>query len=77
MGKYRQVICPYCKHQYMTHIINDDYEVKISNEGKIMQGWVDKCPMCDHFLYAIDNVLLGVSKEEYHENEIDRSYILR
>ena len=42
-----------------------------------MQGWVDKCPMCDDFLYAIDNVLLGVSKEEYPENEIDRSYILR
>jgi len=61
----------------MTHIINDDYDVKISHEGKIMQGWVDKCPMCDDFLYAIDNVLLGVSKEEYPENEIDRSYILR
>lgn len=37
MGKYRQVICPYCKHQYMTHIINDDYDVKISHDGKIMQ----------------------------------------
>ena len=77
MGKYRQVVCPYCNHQYMTHIIDDNYDVKINHAGKVLQGWADICPMCNRFLYAIDNVLLGVSKDEYPENEIERSCILR
>ena len=77
MGKYRQVICPYCKHQYMTHIIDDNYDVKICHDGEVIQGWVDRCPMCNRFLYAIDNVLLGVAKDEDPENEIEESFILR
>jgi len=77
MGKYRQVICPYCKHQYMTHILDDTYDVKISHNGEILQVWVDRCPMCNRSLYAIDNALLGVSKDEYPESEIERTYVLR
>lgn len=54
----------------MTHIESDDYDIKINHNGKLLQGWVDKCPMCSCFLYAFDNVLLGASEKEYPENEI-------
>lgn len=77
MGKYRQVICPYCKHQYMTHILDNNYDVKICHDGDVLQGWFDVCPMCNRFLYAIDNVLLGVAEDEYPKNEIEKTYILR
>ena len=63
--EFREVICPYCKHQYMFR----------KNEGGIKCGdYIDKttgkiaiaeyCPKCGKWLYALDSVLEGVREDD-------------
>ena len=63
--EFREVICPYCKHQFMFHKIECgvrfcDYKDKIT--GKKM--YVEICPNCGNFLLAIENILEGIKKDD-------------
>ena len=67
--EFREVICPYCQHRYMTHKVSEwcDYRDKIT--GKKM--YVEKCPKCSNFLFAIENVLEGIKEDDERVTEAD------
>ena len=73
---FRQVICPFCSHQYMTRVY-EEYDLIIKHSGDILNGWNDQCPKCSSWLYIIDNKLEGVDPSLFPEEEITEHFILR
>lgn len=74
--RFRQVICPFCKHQYMTRVYNE-YDLIIKHNGELLYGWKDRCTKCDSWIYAIDNRLEGVEPSSFPKDEITEHFILR
>ncbi len=63
--EFREVICPYCKHQFMFQKTEDGvriYDCRDKITGKKM--YVAICPECRGFLYAIENFLEGVREDD-------------
>ena len=63
--EFREVICPYCQHRFMIHKVECgvrfcDYKDKLT--GKKM--YVEKCPNCEKFLFAIENILEGIKEDD-------------
>ncbi len=70
--EFREVICPYCQHQFMFHKIECgvrfcEYKDKIT--GKKMYS--EQCPSCRKLLFAIENVLEGVKEDDERIIEVD------
>lgn len=63
--EFREVICPYCKHQFMFHknaggVRAYEYIDRIT--GK--KVYPERCTQCNKWLFAIENVLEGICEDD-------------
>ena len=63
--RFREVICPYCQHQFMLR--KNEGGMKIYNYFDKKTGrkmYSTMCPQCKEHLYAIEHVLEGIKKDD-------------
>ncbi len=63
--EFREVICPYCGHQFMLH--KSEGGIKIveyldKTNGKLCASTI--CPKCRETVIALDKVLVGVREDD-------------
>ena len=63
--QFREVICPYCQHRYMTRKVECgvrfcDYKDKLTGN----KMYLEICPKCGKFLFAIENILEGIKEDD-------------
>ena len=70
--EFREVICPYCQHQFMFHKVECgvrfcDYKDKITGKKIYL---ADRCPNCGKFVFAIENILECIKEDDPRIREI-------
>ncbi len=74
--RFREVVCPFCKHRYMTQTYND-YDFTVTLPDKTLNGWITICPECRSFSFAAEGVLEGFDRNQFPEEAIEEKIILR
>lgn len=74
--RFREVICPFCKHRYMTRIYSE-YDYFVTLPDKSLAGWSDMCPACRSWSFVADGILEGFDEEQFPKEAIKRKIILR
>ncbi len=60
----------------MTYVYKEDgYEYCLKKQCKNLNGWMDKCPKCNTYLFIADGELDGLVFDEIPENEIEETDI--
>ena len=62
MMKYREVICPSCKHRFMFQC-HEDYDFTAVKNEKEYAGWFGDCPKCEKTLLVLDGILEGTQED--------------
>ena len=59
MMKYREVVCPSCKHRFMFRCY-EDFDFKAVKNEKEYGGWFGDCPKCEETFLVLDGILEGM-----------------
>lgn len=74
--RFREVICPFCKHRYMTQIYYD-YDLTVTLPDKSLKGWITMCPVCSSFSFAAEGILEGFDRNQFPAEAIEEKITLR
>ncbi len=72
--KCQRVICPNCKHEYMSIFNDPSYTIK--SDGKETDGYLAQCPKCKEFAVVVLGDKYGKSEKDYSKAELKHIFRL-